>query len=87
MELEHFATGMDPDSRQTLIDRFLDGDPQVSNRGNLEPWEASRGKFGAFISYSHADSNFVDSLVAFLESNDVRCWRDIKSMTAGPMEA
>lgn len=86
VELEHFATGMDPDSRQTLADRFMEEEPPASEPKELKPWEAARGKAGVFVSYAHADSHFVDSLVQYLESININCWRDVKSMAAGPME-
>jgi hypothetical protein len=39
-----------------------------------------------FISYSHADSTFVDTLEKGLNEKGVRFWRDIHDMTAGRME-
>jgi uncharacterized protein YjbI with pentapeptide repeats len=40
-----------------------------------------------FISYSHADSTFVDALEKGLNAKGVRFWRDIHEMTAGRIEA
>jgi uncharacterized protein YjbI with pentapeptide repeats len=40
-----------------------------------------------FISYSHADSAFVDTLEKELNKKGIRFWRDIHNMTAGRMEA
>jgi len=39
-----------------------------------------------FISYSHADSTFVDHLDSSLTSKGVRFWRDIHDATAGRLE-
>ncbi len=39
-----------------------------------------------FISYSHADSAFVDKLENRLNAKGVRFWRDIHDMTAGKIE-
>ena len=39
-----------------------------------------------FISYSHADSTFVDKLEKGLNEKGVRFWRDIHDMTAGKIE-
>lgn len=39
-----------------------------------------------FISYSHADSTFVDRLEKGLNKKGVRFWRDIHDMTAGKIE-
>jgi uncharacterized protein YjbI with pentapeptide repeats len=39
-----------------------------------------------FISYSHADSVFVDALEKRLNEKGVRFWRDIHDMTAGKIE-
>lgn len=39
-----------------------------------------------FISYSHADKDFVDALGALLTEQGVRYWRDTKDMKAGRME-
>jgi hypothetical protein len=39
-----------------------------------------------FISYSHADSGFVDKIGNSLTSTGVRYWRDIHEMKAGRME-
>lgn len=36
-----------------------------------------------FISYSHEDAEFVDGLVDVIEMDQVRIWRDVKSMAAG----
>jgi uncharacterized protein YjbI with pentapeptide repeats len=39
-----------------------------------------------FISYSHADSKFVDKLEISLNDKGVRFWRDVHHATAGPLE-
>jgi uncharacterized protein YjbI with pentapeptide repeats len=39
-----------------------------------------------FISYSHADSNFVDRVEKALDKKGIRFWRDIHDMKAGRME-
>ncbi len=39
-----------------------------------------------FISYSHADSIFVDTLEKGLNAKGIRFWRDIHDMTAGRIE-
>jgi hypothetical protein len=39
-----------------------------------------------FISYSHADSNFVDKLESQLNKDGIRFWRDIHDMKSGRME-
>jgi uncharacterized protein YjbI with pentapeptide repeats len=39
-----------------------------------------------FISYSHADREFVDKIGAFLTEKGIRYWRDIHDMKAGRME-
>ncbi|MBI4683800.1 MAG: toll/interleukin-1 receptor domain-containing protein [Nitrospirae bacterium] len=38
-----------------------------------------------FISYSHADADFVETLEAHLKSNHILYWRDIHDATAGPL--
>jgi uncharacterized protein YjbI with pentapeptide repeats len=39
-----------------------------------------------FISYSHADGNFVDAMEKHLDEKGIRFWRDIHDMTAGKIE-
>ena len=39
-----------------------------------------------FISYSHADSAFVDKLETYLNKQGIRFWRDIHDAIAGPLE-
>jgi uncharacterized protein YjbI with pentapeptide repeats len=39
-----------------------------------------------FISYSHADSSFVDKMEKELNKKGIRFWRDIQDMKAGGME-
>jgi hypothetical protein len=39
-----------------------------------------------FISYSHADGNFVDAMEKRLDKKGIRFWRDIHDMTAGRIE-
>jgi len=39
-----------------------------------------------FISYSHADSTFVDKLETYLNQKGIRFWRDIHDMKSGRME-
>ena len=39
-----------------------------------------------FISYSHADSQFVDKFGSYLDQKGIRYWRDIHKATAGPLE-
>ncbi len=39
-----------------------------------------------FISYSHADSAFVDALERLLNEKGIRFWRDIHDLTAGRLE-
>ncbi len=39
-----------------------------------------------FISYSHANSNFVDKIETKLNDNGIRFWRDIHDATAGRLE-
>jgi hypothetical protein len=39
-----------------------------------------------FISYSHADSEFVDKVGDYLTQKGIRYWRDIHKATAGPLE-
>ena len=39
-----------------------------------------------FISYSHADSAFVDKLETYLNAKGIRFWRDIHDMKSGRME-
>ncbi len=39
-----------------------------------------------FISYSHADSSFVDKLDNYLNKKGVRFWRDVHHATAGRLE-
>jgi uncharacterized protein YjbI with pentapeptide repeats len=39
-----------------------------------------------FISYSHADSEFVDKLEDLLNKKHIRWWRDIHDAPAGPLE-
>jgi hypothetical protein len=39
-----------------------------------------------FISYSHADSEFVDKVGDCLTQKGIRYWRDIHKATAGPLE-
>lgn len=36
-----------------------------------------------FVSYSHKDADFVDGLVDFIRMDQVRIWRDVKSILAG----
>lgn len=44
-------------------------------------------KFGGlFLSYSHADADFVDVLQERLDRDDIRSWRDIHDAPAGPLE-
>lgn len=40
-----------------------------------------------FISYSHADSPFVDALEGRLRAKGIRVWRDVHRMVAGRLEA
>jgi len=40
-----------------------------------------------FISYSHADSTFVDKLGKYLQDQGIRYWRDTHEMKAGRIEA
>jgi hypothetical protein len=39
-----------------------------------------------FISYSHADGEFVNKLEAYLTERGIRCWRDNHELKAGRME-
>jgi uncharacterized protein YjbI with pentapeptide repeats len=39
-----------------------------------------------FISYSHADSSFVDKLESHLNQKGIRFWRDVHEATAGRLE-
>jgi hypothetical protein len=39
-----------------------------------------------FISYSHADKEFVDKLEDYLNEKGIRCWRDSHELKAGRME-
>ena len=39
-----------------------------------------------FLSYSHADRDFVDALGSLLDEAGVRYWRDIHALTAGRLE-
>ena len=39
-----------------------------------------------FISYSHADAEFVERLISELETNGLRCWRDVKNLTVGRVD-
>ena len=39
-----------------------------------------------FVSYSHTDGLFVDKLELELQRHGVRCWRDVKDMTVGPVD-
>ena len=39
-----------------------------------------------FISYSHADAEFVESLEPKLNKRGIRFWRDVHDATAGPLE-
>ena len=39
-----------------------------------------------FISYTHEDEFFVEMLEEIFKINDIKYWRDVHNMTAGPME-
>jgi hypothetical protein len=41
---------------------------------------------GIFISYTHADGNFVDRIESLLNGHGIRFWRDLHHATAGPLE-
>ena len=49
--------------------------------------KASSGKpHSLFISYSTKDMEFVEQLEAVLDQKDIRSWRDVNDMKAGPLE-
>ena len=39
-----------------------------------------------FISYTHKDQSFVETLEKVFKSNDIKYWRDVHDMVSGPME-
>lgn len=41
---------------------------------------------GVFISYSHADTEFVEALHAALDEEEYSVWRDVHDLVAGPLE-
>lgn len=41
---------------------------------------------GVFISYSHADTDFVDTLQPLLAERKIKTWRDVHDLKAGKME-
>lgn len=42
--------------------------------------------YNLFISYSRKDDAFAEYLEKVFKSSDIRCWRDVHHMTAGPVE-
>jgi len=63
------------DETKTILDRIYD------LLVHPTPWSKP-----IFISYSHADSQFVDAMEKSLNEKGIRSWRDIHHATAGPLE-
>lgn len=63
-------------------DEFLDIQQKIFDLRSGRPLQVN----DLFISYSHADSKFVDALESLLKDKDIQFWRDIHDLKSGRIE-
>lgn len=69
----------DPDLNETQITDIV---YEIDRLRNISPIQL----FSLFISYSRKDESFVECLEQIFKDKDIRYWRDVHHMTAGPVE-